>query len=79
MNDNLILLHELPRGSTGKVIKLNSKGSSRRRMLDLGLIEGTNVKLLRKSPQGDPIAYRIRGTIIAFRLEESSQIIVEEI
>lgn len=79
MDNNLILLHELPKGSMGKVIKLNSMGASRRRMLDLGLIVGTNVRLLRKSPQGDPIAYRIRGSVIAFRLEESSKIIVEKI
>lgn len=79
MNKDLILLHELPIGERGKVKKLNSNGISRRRMLDLGLIDDTDVKLLRKSPSGDPIAYEIRGTVIAFRLEESSKILVERI
>lgn len=79
MNKNLILLHELPIDSIGKVQKLNLNGISRRRMLDLGIIDNTNIKLLRKSPCGDPIAYEIRGTVIAFRLEESSKILVERI
>lgn len=77
MKDNLILLHELPISNIGIVKKLNLKGISRRRMLDLGLIEGTKVRLLRKSPCGDPISYEIRGAVIAFRLEDTSQILAE--
>ena len=46
-------------------------------MLDLGLIHNTVVKPLIKSPAGDPIAYEIRGAIIALRSEEASQILVE--
>jgi len=49
----------------------------RRRMLDLGLICGTNVEALQKSPSGDPIAYAIRGAVIALRSEEASKILVE--
>jgi len=46
-------------------------------MLDLGLISGTDVEALLKSPSGDPVAYRFRGTVIAFREEEASDILVE--
>jgi ferrous iron transport protein A len=46
-------------------------------MLDLGLIQGTRVEALQKSPSGDPIAYEIRGAVIALRSEEASQILVE--
>ncbi|HSH36614.1 FeoA family protein, partial [Schnuerera sp.] len=52
-------------------------GIIRRRMLDLGLIHGTNVKSLIQSPTGDPTAYEIRGATIALRSEEASQIFVE--
>ncbi len=77
MNKNLIALHELSIGLTGTVKKLNSSGIVRRRMLDLGIIPNTNVKVLRKSPAGDPIAYKIRGTVIALRKDESINILVE--
>ncbi len=79
MKKNLVPLNELPIGSFGKVKKLTAKGVSRRRMLDLGLIHDTTVESLRKSPAGDPIAYEIRGAVIALRSEEASKIFVESI
>lgn len=77
MNENLIALHELSLGDTGTVKKLTSQGIVRRRMLDLGIIPNTSIKLLRKSPAGDPIAYKIRETVIALRKDESSSILVD--
>ncbi len=74
---NLIPLHHLLPGSFGRVRKLAAKGNDRRRMLDLGLIYGTEVEALRKSPSGDPVAYEIRGAVIALRSEEASKIFVE--
>ncbi|EGD48070.1 FeoA family protein [Ruminiclostridium papyrosolvens DSM 2782] len=77
MSDNFIQLNYLPLGKKGKVKALMSDGPTRRRMLDLGLIADTEVEALQKSPSGDPIAYDIRGAIIALRSEEASKIIVE--
>ncbi len=74
---SLIALHDLAPGSFGKVRKLTAEGIQRRRMLDLGLIYDTKIESLRKSPSGDPIAYEIRGAVIALRSEEASQILVE--
>ena len=77
MNNNLVPLSELPIGSLGIVKKLAVKGAARRRMLDLGLILVTAVESLLKSPAGDPIAYRIRGAVIALRPEEAKKLLVE--
>jgi ferrous iron transport protein A len=60
-----------------RVKELTAKDLSRRRMLDLGLISDTIVEALRQSPSGDPVAYQIRGTVIALRAEEAAQIFVE--
>ncbi|MFZ7134029.1 MAG: FeoA family protein [Eubacteriales bacterium] len=79
MIKNLISLNQLPVGEFGKVKKLIVDGNVRRRMLDLGLIYDTIVESLRKSPAGDPIAYEIRGAVIALRSEEASKIFVESI
>ena len=57
-----------------KVISIEAKGELRRRFFDLGIIEGTNIEALYRSPFGDPTAYLIRGTVIAMREEESEKI-----
>ena len=77
MENKTIPLYNLPIGSLGKVKALTAKDNIRRRMLDLGLISDTEVVALRKSPLGDPIAYQIRGAVIALRSEEASKILVE--
>ncbi|MTI96137.1 MAG: ferrous iron transport protein A [Firmicutes bacterium] len=74
---NIIPLHELPLGGTGVVRNLLAQGSVRRRLLDLGLINNTPVQALLRSPVGDPVAYKIRGAVIALRSEEAQTIYVE--
>lgn len=53
--------------------------SIKRRLLDIGLIPGTQVTLLYKSPFNDPHAYLIRGTIISIRNQDAQEIEVEEV
>lgn len=79
MEDKLIPLSSLPLGKKARVKALTSNGISRRRLLDLGLISDTEVEALQKSPSGDPVAYQIRGAVIALRREEASRILVEAI
>ncbi|HCS74738.1 MAG TPA: ferrous iron transport protein A [Clostridiales bacterium] len=78
MDNGLISLEKLSLGSIGRVKELITEGVARRRMLDLGLIHDTIIKPLMKSPAGDPIAYEIRGAVIALRSEEASKILVEK-
>ena len=77
MNENMVTLDHLSEGKTAKVTNLLSSGSMRRRLQDIGLIEGTKVECLQKSPAGDPIAFLIRGAVIALRSEDSSNVLVE--
>ena len=67
-------LTRLPIGRTAEVIDVGANGLTRNRLLDLGLVPSTVVEAIRKSPMGDPVAYKIRGAIIALRAEESRQI-----
>jgi len=69
----------LPVGRKARVKALKSNGISRRRLLDLGLISDTVIEALQKSPSGDPVAYLVRGAVIALRSEEASKIIVEPV
>lgn len=67
-------LKEADLNSVVKVTNINARGELRRRFFDLGIIEGTNIEVLFKGPFGDPIAYSIRGTVIALREEEGEKI-----
>lgn len=54
-------------GERGRVRRIGISGAFRRRLLDLGLVEGAMVECVGKSPMGDPSAYLIRGAVIALR------------
>jgi ferrous iron transport protein A len=62
------------KGDLIQITSLNLDGVMRRRLLDLGFVAGAIVEVIRKSPLGDPIAFRVSQTTIALRKEESSQI-----
>ena len=64
-------------GEKVRILDLKCEGAFRRRLLDLGLIPGIEVRAVMMSPLGSPMAYEIRGSIIALRLEDASKIIVK--
>jgi DtxR family Mn-dependent transcriptional regulator len=55
------------------------QGPQRRRLLDLGLLPGTEVTAEFKSPAGDPMAYRIRGALIALRRPQAQAIYIQRV
>ena len=76
METTLDLLCE---GECARIARLGLRGAMRRRLLDFGMIEGTTIRCLRKSPAGDPVIYRVRGTMLALRRQDSRMIAVEVI
>lgn len=73
----IISLKEMQPGQKARIKKILSSGSMRRRLLDIGLIKGTKIECVGKSPAGDPLAFYIRGAVIAIREEDCRNIIVE--
>ncbi len=76
-NPNTITLDQLKRGQTAKITDLTERGANRSRLLDLGILPGTQVEVEMKSPLGDPTAYRIRGAVVALRRVQAQQIKVQ--
>ncbi|MDK2820818.1 MAG: ferrous iron transport protein [Clostridia bacterium] len=74
---NIIPLNTLANGKSGLVTSILSEGLTRRRLLDLGLVPGSKVEVIQRSPSGDPTAFNIRGAIIALRNEDAKQILVK--
>lgn len=77
MGANVFPLSELSIGRSAQVFSLLSSGNERRRMLDLGMVKGTAVEAVQKSPSGDPVAYFIRGTLLAIRAEDAEKCLVQ--
>lgn len=69
-------LSDLKLGESGEVAAISqvSRGTERRRFLDLGILPGTVITAEIASPGGDPIAYRIRDALIALRREQADLI-----
>ncbi|MCL1858235.1 MAG: ferrous iron transport protein A [Oscillospiraceae bacterium] len=84
-----MLLSELKIGEKAKIINISDisgskndksdKSIDKQRLSDLGIIEGTRIETLYKSPFGNPVAYFIRGTVFALRNETAEKITVEKI
>ncbi|MEG1721154.1 MAG: FeoA family protein [Pseudoflavonifractor sp.] len=64
----------LPVGASGAVTAVTAEPALRCRLQDLGLIAGTRVTCLFRSPAGDPSAYRIRGAVIALRGRDAATV-----
>jgi len=74
-------LSSLAVGQRGKIIGIakSLRGQQRRRLMDLGIVPGTEVEVELESISGDPLAYRIRGTTIALRKNQAEKIYIESI
>ena len=70
-------LRDLCPGESGIICALTDGGRGLSgRLRDLGFTEGARVTLVRPSPLGDPLAYRIRGALIALRREDAALVTV---
>ena len=69
-------LSNLKKGEICRIKSITAADEIKQRLYDIGMIPGTAVKCLQKSMFGDPTAYLIRGTVIALRKQNSSEIFV---
>ena len=67
-------LSELKTGERGVVVKVNGHGSFRKRIIEMGFVKGSKVKVILNAPLRDPIEYEIIGYKISLRREEAAKI-----
>jgi Fe2+ transport system protein FeoA len=70
-------LKELEPMEKGRIIKVGGQGEIRRRLLDMGVVNGATVEVLRRAPLGDPVQIKIKGYDLALRKEEAGNIQIE--
>jgi ferrous iron transport protein A len=64
-------LAELEVGNSCRISAITLDGIIRRRIMDMGITPGVLVHCVRKSPAGDPIAFKVRNTVIALRSSDA--------
>lgn len=67
-------LSELNTGEKGVIVKIQGHGGFRKRIIEMGFIQGKIVEVLHKAPLQDPVEYQILGYHVSLRLSEASQI-----
>ena len=76
-----VRLADLSTGEAASVIGLDDacQGYSRRRLMDLGFTHGATIRAALSTFAGDPRAYEVRGTLVALRREQASQVLVQPV
>ena len=67
-------LREMKPGQSGKVISIGESGPLKRRIMEMGITPGVEVKVVKMAPLGDPVEIRIRGYELSLRREEAARI-----
>ena len=70
-------LDKLPLGQDAVITAVGGEGALRCRLLDMGLIPKTTVRVEKVAPLGDPIELRVRGYALSLRTEDARNIEVE--
>jgi DtxR family Mn-dependent transcriptional regulator len=79
MTAEQIMLDKISVGSKAKILKVQSKGRLKRKLMDMGLNRGALVEVKGKAPMGDPIEIRVRGYSLSLRQNEAAEILVKEV
>ena len=70
-------LKDLQKGERGKVVRIAAPGPLRRRLMDMGVVPGAEIKVEGTAPLGDPIEVTVKGYHLTLRREEAQFIEVE--
>jgi len=75
----MVPLSELKPKERGTIVKVGGDGPVHRRILDMGVVPGTEIEVVKVAPLGDPMDLLIRGYHLSLRKEEAREIFVEKV
>lgn len=70
-------LADLGPGQSAQIHEIRAKGSLGLRLREMGLVPGTQVRLVRRAPMGDPIQFEVRGYQLSLRAADAGRVEVE--
>jgi Fe2+ transport system protein FeoA len=74
-----IRLSELEPGEEGVIKRITGSRSSKRRILDMGVIKGEKITVIRRAPLGDPVEFDIKDYKLSLRKKEAETVYVEKL
>lgn len=72
-------LCDMKEGQTGTISRIGGNGVLRRRILEMGLLKGTEIYVEKYAPLRDPLELIVKGYHISMRVEEAAQITIEDV
>jgi ferrous iron transport protein A len=72
-------LSQLKPSVKGTIKLIKSSGALKRKLLDMGVIPGSELEVIRVAPLGDPVEVRVKGYNLSLRKEEAKQVTIEVI
>ena len=72
-------LGDLKAGDSAKIVSVGGEGALRQHFLDMGLIKGTTLSLIKLAPMGDPLELQLHGYDLTLRLDDAKKIEIEPI
>ena len=72
-------LRDLEIGKTATIASVGGEGALRQHLLDMGLIKGADVTVVKYAPMGDPIELRVHGYELTIRLDDAAKIDITDI
>ena len=72
-------LRDLQTGESAVILTVGGSGALRQHFLDMGMIPGVEVTLVKYAPMGDPMELRLHGYELTLRLADAEQIEIEEV
>jgi len=72
-------LQDLKPGERARVERIEGGGALRRRMMDMGIVPGVELEVVRSAPLGGPLQLRLKGYYLAMRRGECAKIMVTQI
>jgi len=70
-------VNDLFPGDKGVIVTINAPLNIKQRLMDMGIIEGVEVEMIRTAPLGDPIEIKVHNTFIALRKNEAGTLILD--
>ena len=70
-------LDVLEPGSKAKVIRVKGKGATRKRILDMGIVPGVEIEIIKRAPLKDPVEFKVKGYNLSMRQREAGLVVVQ--
>ena len=73
---SIVTLADVKVGEKGVVEALQGHGNIQHRLVDMGVVKGSHISVVKKAPLGDPIEVNVKGCALALRMNEAAMITV---